>query len=222
MGSFPDPTTDAAQESGLAGRIDALLPQTQCRKCGFDGCLPYARAIADGRADINRCPPGGDATIRALAKLLDRETKPLDPACGPEQPPAVAVIDEDNCIGCVKCIHACPVDAIIGAPKAMHTVIPQHCTGCELCLAPCPMDCISMVATVRPAGEAARSAAADQARRRFLARWRRLEARQRQPSETAAEHGTSDLEAKRAFIRDAVKRTRDRQRRRQNGGAGHR
>jgi len=126
-------------------RIDALLPQTQCAQCGFPGCKPYAEAIVDGAADINRCPPGGEATIRALADLLERDAKPLDPERGEERLPALAVIDEDLCIGCTLCIQACPVDAILGAAKQMHTVIASECTGCELCIEPCPVDCIEMV-----------------------------------------------------------------------------
>ena len=126
----------------LATRIDALLPQTQCTKCGYAGCRPYAEAIASGAADIDRCPPGGDAGVARLALLLDRPAKPLDPACGAYRAPQVAVIDEATCIGCTKCIQACPVDAIVGASKLMHTVIAQWCTGCELCLPPCPVDCI--------------------------------------------------------------------------------
>jgi electron transport complex protein RnfB len=126
-------------------RIDRLLPQTQCAQCGFPGCRPYAQAIADGRADINQCPPGGDAGVRALAALLGREPKPLDPDHGVEKPRRVAWIDERTCIGCTKCIQACPVDAIVGAPKLMHTVIAELCTGCDLCLPPCPVDCIEML-----------------------------------------------------------------------------
>ncbi|HWP94117.1 MAG TPA: electron transport complex subunit RsxB [Gammaproteobacteria bacterium] len=129
----------------LAEKIDRLLPQTQCGQCGYPGCKPYATAIARGEADINRCPPGGQATIRALADLLGREPKPLDATRGVEKPRLVALIDEDLCIGCTKCIQACPVDAILGAPKQMHTVIAAECTGCELCIAPCPVDCIEMV-----------------------------------------------------------------------------
>lgn len=139
---FPDLPED---DESMVERIDALLPQTQCGKCHYAGCRPYARAIVSGEADINQCPPGGMKTIQHLAELLGREVKPLNPENGTEQPPQVAVIDEALCIGCVKCIRACPVDAIIGAPKLMHTVIKQYCTGCELCLAPCPVDCISMV-----------------------------------------------------------------------------
>jgi electron transport complex protein RnfB len=130
--------------AALAARIDALLPQTQCRRCGFEGCRPYAEAIVAGTAPINRCPPGGDATIATLAQMLDRPRLPLDPARGPEAPLATASIDEPACIGCTLCIAACPVDAIVGAAKLMHTVLRDSCTGCELCLPVCPVDCIVM------------------------------------------------------------------------------
>ena len=129
----------------LVDRIDALLPQTQCGQCGFPGCRPYATAIANNEADINQCPPGGETTIIALADLLDRDAKPLNPENGVEKPKTVAVIDEQTCIGCTLCIQACPVDAILGAAKQMHTVIADECTGCELCLPPCPVDCIDMI-----------------------------------------------------------------------------
>ena len=131
--------------ASLADAIDALLPQTQCGQCRHPGCRPYAEAIARGEADINQCPPGGEAGIRALARLLGREPKPLDPSHGETKPPQVARIRETLCIGCVKCMAACPVDAIIGAPKALHVVIEDLCTGCELCVAPCPVDCIDLV-----------------------------------------------------------------------------
>lgn len=124
--------------------IDALLPQTQCTRCGYPGCLPYATAIAQG-TPINQCPPGGVATIQALADLLGCAPLPLNPVNGAETAPRVALIDETRCIGCAKCLPPCPVDAIIGAPRFMHTVAAQLCTGCELCIAPCPVDCISMV-----------------------------------------------------------------------------
>jgi Na+-translocating ferredoxin:NAD+ oxidoreductase subunit B len=130
--------------NAAAARIDALLPQTQCTRCGYPGCLPYAEAIASGAAEINQCPPGGGATIRALADLLGRAFQPLNPANGVESPPLVAWIDEARCIGCARCLPPCPVDAIVGASKYLHTVIAERCTGCELCLAPCPVDCIEM------------------------------------------------------------------------------
>lgn len=134
-----------AESDPVVDQIDAILPQTQCGQCTYPGCRPYAQAIANGEADINQCPPGGEETIRALADLLGRDPKPLNPELGVEKPPAVAVIDEDICIGCTLCIQACPVDAIVGAPKLMHTVIESECTGCELCLPPCPVDCIDLV-----------------------------------------------------------------------------
>ena len=128
----------------VADKIDAVLPQTPCGQCGFAGCRPYADAIASGEAEINRCPPGGEATVLALADLLGRDPLPLDEERGEHKPKAVAVIDEQACIGCTLCIQACPVDAILGSAKSMHTVIADECTGCELCLPPCPVDCIHM------------------------------------------------------------------------------
>jgi len=128
-----------------AEEIDALLPQTQCTRCGYAGCKPYAEAIASGEAQINQCPPGGAATIDALACLLERARLPLNPANGIEGPLTVAQIDEERCIGCAKCLPPCPVDAIVGARKFMHTIVESLCTGCELCIAPCPVDCIVMV-----------------------------------------------------------------------------
>jgi electron transport complex protein RnfB len=125
-------------------RIDALLPQTQCTRCGYSGCQPYAAAIANGEANINQCPPGGQALIESLAHLLNREALPLNPVHGVEAPLRVAVIDESRCIGCARCLAPCPVDAIVGAPKFMHTVVADLCTGCELCLPPCPVDCIEL------------------------------------------------------------------------------
>jgi electron transport complex protein RnfB len=138
--------------SELAERIDALLPQTQCTRCGYPACRPYAEAIARGEADINQCPPGGTVTIRALSRLLNRPEKPLNPQNGVVQAPLVAVIDEVRCIGCAKCLPACPVDAIIGAQRFTHTVIAQRCTGCELCLPPCPVDCIELRPALDSAG----------------------------------------------------------------------
>jgi electron transport complex protein RnfB len=160
----------------LARRIDALLPQTQCTKCGYDGCRPYAEAIARGEADIDQCPPGGDAGVASLARLLGRAAKPLNPANGAYRPPQVAVIEEEACIGCTKCIQACPVDAIVGASRRMHTVIASWCTGCELCLPPCPVDCIAL----EPVGELP---AADLSRSRHANRAARLERDAREQAE---------------------------------------
>ena len=126
----------------IADQVDAVLPQTQCGQCGFPGCRPYAEAVASGEADINKCAPGGEATILVLADLLGRDPVPLD--AEEEKPPAIAYVDEKECIGCTLCIQACPVDAILGAAKNMHQVIASECTGCELCLAPCPVECIHM------------------------------------------------------------------------------
>ena len=133
-----------AAGDAVTDQVNALLPQSQCAQCGYPGCRPYAAAIAAGAAPINCCAPGGEATIQALARLLQREPEPLDPDFGVHQPPRVAVIDESLCIGCARCLEVCPVDAISGAHRYMHTVIPAECTGCELCLPPCPVDCISL------------------------------------------------------------------------------
>ncbi len=139
-----------SNENALVEEINAVLPQTQCGQCNFPGCKPYATAIAEGRADINQCPPGGDAGIKALAALLGREPKPLSSEHGVHKPAQVARIREDECIGCYKCIAACPVDAIIGAQKYLHVVVEDLCTGCELCVAPCPVDCIDLVPYTAP------------------------------------------------------------------------
>jgi electron transport complex protein RnfB len=155
----------------LIRRIDALLPQTQCGKCGHPGCKPYAEGIAQGEA-INKCPPGGSATIIALADLLKVQPLPLDAPSGPV-PPQIAFIREAECIGCTKCIQACPVDAIVGAAKQMHTVITDECTGCELCVVPCPVDCIDILPLPEPAASAQRQHA-DQFRERFEFRNARL------------------------------------------------
>ena len=160
-----------------AAAIDALLPQTQCRKCGYDGCRPYAEAIAAGRADIDRCPPGGDEGVRELAALLGVPARPVDRSCGEPGPRTVALIDEAHCIGCTLCIQACPVDAIAGAAKLMHTVIAAQCTGCELCLPPCPVDCIALVARVPQPDRAALRVEADASRARYEACIARLERR---------------------------------------------
>ena len=130
------------EENPLIAQIEAQLPQTQCAQCGYPGCRPYAEAIANGEADINLCPPGGDETVKSLAELLHLEVKPLEKE---HRPKRIAWINEEQCIGCVLCIKACPVDAIIGATKQMHTVISDECTGCDLCLPVCPVDCIEML-----------------------------------------------------------------------------
>ncbi|HSD37728.1 MAG TPA: electron transport complex subunit RsxB [Rhodocyclaceae bacterium] len=189
-----------SQFAALVTRIDAVLPQTQCTKCGYTGCKPYANAIASGEADINQCPPGGDAGIHKLARLLDRPYKPLNPANGIEKPLALAVIDETTCIGCTLCIKACPVDAILGAAKQMHTIIAAECTGCELCVAPCPVDCITME-TVTDANtlrqrEAGQQTFSDASRERFEFRNMRLERDKQEKAERlAARMSTPSSEA---------------------------
>ena len=163
---------NAGTERSLVASIDALLPQTQCTRCGYDGCLPYAEAIAAGSAPINQCPPGGSATIAALAQLLGRPPLALNPANGVERAPLVAWIDETRCIGCARCLPPCPVDAIVGAAKFLHTVLVDRCTGCELCIAPCPVDCIEL----RPA-PADPALHASLHRQRYLAHRERLAVR---------------------------------------------
>ncbi|MFD0913500.1 RnfABCDGE type electron transport complex subunit B [Methylophilus luteus] len=178
----------ALERVDLITRIDLVLPQTQCQQCGYPGCKPYAAALADGEASINQCPPGGETGIRTLAKLLDLPYLPLNTAHGITKPKAIAMIDEHRCIGCTLCIKACPVDAILGASRQMHTVISQECTGCELCLAPCPVDCIimqplapSQATSAETPAKAAQTqtavavAAADLARRRYQQRQQRQE-----------------------------------------------
>ena len=197
-------------QATLAQRIDTLLPQTQCERCGYEGCLPYAEAVAAGRAEINQCPPGGTATIAALAALLGREPLPLNPANGVE-PSAdlVAVIDEQRCIGCYKCIQACPVDAIVGAPKRMHTVIAAECSGCELCLPPCPVDCIVLEA--RPAALPAPVAQAPLWRRRHAARTVRLAREQEARLEARRRRAPTLRDRAQAFdIAAAIERARAR------------
>lgn len=170
-------------------QIDSLLPQTQCRQCGFAGCRPYAEAISEGRAEINQCPPGGEFTLRALAGLLGRQPLALNPANGRHKPPQLAVILESQCIGCTLCIQACPVDAIVGAARQMHTVIEAECSGCELCLPPCPVDCIELrpADQPHPPGSSGAREQAGHYRRRFQRRQQRLAARQaRQDRQTSA------------------------------------
>ncbi|AIF48591.1 electron transport complex subunit RsxB [Dyella japonica] len=159
--------------SSLVDRIDALLPQTQCEQCGYHGCRPYAEAIARGEAKINQCPPGGAAGIVKLAQLLDVPALPLDPEHGVEKPRMLARIVEADCIGCTKCIQACPVDAIVGASKVMHTVMSDDCTGCELCVPACPVDCI--VLEPMPQAQVDDPAHADTSRAHFQRREARLQ-----------------------------------------------
>jgi len=205
--------------AALADRINDVLPQTQCTKCGYDGCRPYAEAIATGAA-INQCPPGGTAGIERLARLTGKPVQPLNPANGAEGPLRVAVIDEALCIGCTLCIQACPVDAIIGAARVMHSVIPQWCNGCDLCVAPCPMDCIAMV-PVAPARDWTDDDARA-SRRRYESRGVRLarERDERAQSLLAKAHAKLDeldrrddlgddaLVRKRAIVQAAIERAR--------------
>jgi electron transport complex protein RnfB len=193
----------------LVARIDALLPQTQCTRCGYPACRDYAAAIAGNEADINQCPPGGAAGIAALAGLLGREPKSLNPANGVEKPMQIARIDELVCIGCTKCIQVCPVDAIVGASKQMHTILARECSGCELCIPACPVDCISMADD--PIG-AAPMQRAPHFRQRFLARELRL-ARERDTREAgiaarkAQVHGAAGA---RNAVADAIARAKAR------------
>jgi electron transport complex protein RnfB len=175
-----------------ADAIDALLPQTQCTRCGYAGCLPYATAIATGEADTDQCPPGGEVTARALAQLLGRAYKPIHPRYGSEGPPRVAVIDERICIGCAKCLPPCPVDAIIGARKHLHTVIAADCSGCELCLPACPVDCITMRETSSvPLSREALSQRQAQYRSRYQAHQQRQTKRLQDRHQRLARHSPS-------------------------------
>jgi electron transport complex protein RnfB len=211
----------------LADRIEDLLPQTQCTKCGYPACRPYAEAIAAGSASYNQCPPGGAEGIARIAELLGKPVIPINPVHGLERERPVAVIDESACIGCTLCIQACPVDAIVGAAKQMHTVIASLCTGCDLCVPPCPVDCIDMqAATPGRTGWAAWSQAdADAARARHDARTSRLQ-REKQENdarlaakalaklaEVDASNAQTDAERaekerKRAIIQAAIERSR--------------
>ena len=180
-----------------ADQIEDLLPQTQCTKCGYPACRPYAEAIARGEADINQCPPGGIEGVARLSALTGRPIIPINPANGVERPRPVAFIDEALCIGCTLCIQACPVDAILGAAKQMHTILPSLCTGCDLCVAPCPVDCISMLPVTgeRTGWDAWSQEQADAARARHDFRSERL---QREKEENDARLAAKALEKMRA------------------------
>lgn len=214
-----------------AERLNELLPQTQCTRCGYPDCASYAQAMADGHADINQCPPGGDEGVRRLANATGRPYRPLNPDHGPEGPRQLAIIDETWCIGCTLCLQACPVDSILGANKRMHTVIEDLCTGCELCIPVCPVDCISLVpvhAEPAPTGWAAWSAEqADRARDQYAwhqARTRRAKVEHEERLQAKAEHKLAhlpevskltepaELDAKRAVIEAALARARARRR----------
>ncbi len=205
----------------LADQIEDLLPQTQCTKCGYASCRAYAEAIASGAAEINQCPPGGVDGIARLAKLLNKPVISLNPENGTERPRSVAVIDESFCIGCTLCMQACPVDAIVGAARKMHTVVPEMCTGCDLCVAPCPVDCIAMInVTGNQTGwQAWSQEQADAARKRHDLRISRLQreqdereamladraAKMREASKNAA---PADQDRKKALIQAAMERAR--------------
>ncbi|KVL54097.1 ferredoxin [Burkholderia territorii] len=236
------PVVTVTDSKTLADRIEDLLPQTQCTKCGYDGCRPYADAIAAGDANYNQCPPGGAEGIARLAKLLGKPVIPLNPVNGTEHPRAVAFIDESLCIGCTLCMQACPVDAIVGAPKQMHTIVESLCTGCDLCVPPCPVDCIAMVPVTdeRTGWDAWSQEQADAARERHdrrLARQRREReaAEARAAARRAASAGSAkaapaaaqpgaaadDAEAKkRAIIAAALERARKKKEELSEQGAG--
>ena len=196
-----------AEPTSLAARIDAVLPQTQCTRCGFDGCAPYADALAAATTDLNRCPPGGDTVVVALAAITGRAAKPIDAECGTPGPLLLAVIDEAACIGCTLCIEACPVDAIIGAQKRMHAILPSLCSGCELCVAPCPVDCISMVPAPREwtAADAGAARTRHRMRNARVARAERIANRKAAPSIESAER-----EKRQAAVAAALARARAR------------
>jgi electron transport complex protein RnfB len=213
--------------SSLADRIEDLLPQTQCTKCGYPACRPYAEAIAEGSAAYNQCPPGGAEGVARLAALLGKPVIPVNPVHGVERERPVAIIDEAVCIGCTLCIQACPVDAIVGAAKQMHTVVASLCTGCDLCVAPCPVDCIAMVPVTpgQTGWHAWSTAQADDARRRHDARTARLtrdkeendarlaakaaaKLKEVDASDAQSDAERTEKERKRAIIQAAIERAR--------------
>ena len=207
-------TAEPAALASLAERIDALLPQTQCTRCGYPDCHAYAEAIAGAQADINRCPPGGAEGIARLAALTGRSARALDAERGVEGPRRLAVIDEAWCIGCTLCLKACPVDCIVGAAKQMHTVIDAQCTGCDLCLPVCPVDCIAMVEVsgTRTGWDAWSAQQADEARERYAFHRLRVEREQRENDARLAAKAQAKLadlaEQSRITDADALQRKR--------------
>jgi H+/Na+-translocating ferredoxin:NAD+ oxidoreductase subunit B len=216
---------DASAIQDLATAIDAVLPQTQCTRCGYPDCRGYAQAMAEGSADINRCPPGGAQGIERLARVTGRRIIPLNPENGVEGPRKLAVIDEAWCIGCTLCIKACPVDCILGAPKQMHAVVDAQCTGCELCVPACPVDCIAMVEVTgaRSGWDAWSAEQAAEARERYAFHGFRFEREKRENDErlarkaqgrlddlSAAGGDAQALEQKRAIVEAALARARER------------
>lgn len=190
----------------LVNEIDALLPQTQCGQCSYSGCLPYAQAISEEKAEINRCPPGGIKTLRALAKLLEKNPEPfMEEMYKQVQPAMAAHIRESECIGCTKCIQACPVDAILGASKQLHVVLTQECTGCKLCLLPCPVDCIDMLSLSQPNYDP------QQARQRYYTKKQRLELKQNQTSLIKKNIQPPNEQA--AYIQAAIRRAKEKKQR---------
>lgn len=192
-------------------QIEALLPQTQCRECGFQGCRPYAEALVLGKASIDKCPPGGEGVLRALANALEQEVVPyLERLSERYRPPSLAVIDEARCIGCTKCIQACPVDAIVGAPKLMHSVLSGDCTGCGLCLEPCPVDCIEMRELPKREYEPSRAKIQFEARIQRQLREEAQHARRFQEKRLLAKealpNSAEDKKAKQAYIAEALAR----------------
>ena len=187
----------------LVNKLDAVLPQTQCGQCRYAGCYPYAEALATGSATIDRCPPGGITTVIALAQLLQQDAQPFLTAIKKQVAPfTIAAIDEAVCIGCTKCIQACPVDAIVGAAKQLHTVLKDECTGCQLCISPCPVNCIHLVTvpvlTYQP----------DKARQRFRAKQARHQQKSAEPKQP---NQPEALTARRAYISNAVARFHSKQ-----------
>lgn len=204
------PASQAPAAVALAARINAALPQTQCTRCGYPDCQSYAEAIAHAGIDINRCPPGGTEGIVRLARITGRSVSPLDPACGVEGSRAMAVIDEQWCIGCTLCLDVCPTDAILGINKRMHTVVEAHCTGCELCLPVCPVDCISMeeITPGRTGWQAWSTTQANDAQHRYASRVHRL-AQDKQRSAEVTRAAPDPAQRKRSIIEAALARARD-------------